>query len=265
MGRRADAQRDDDQAAGLRRLFTRSAPCFVPLVANPQVGGFGGVVLERLTTTFALGRVPVLLVDAASNSPVPSDLSVLELGGCIERLDEHTHYLAARGLPRRHVDSRGSAHGLLGALMQAAPGAAAVVVHADPTDLVRVFHDTAVRPLLLTGDRVESVKHAYAAAKLLVQRARLAHFDLLMCAAASRHARAVRTSLTNCLEGFIGAVLHGFAQIDPATDVAEPPSDELRNLLGDQLHHSLLAQHESSPHQRMHPMHHSHAWQATTT
>lgn len=265
MGRRADTAHDEDQAAGLRRLFARSAPCFVPLVANPHVGGFGGVVLERVTTTFALGRVPVLLVDAASSSPAPSDLSLLELGGCVERLDEHTHYLAARGLPRRFVDRRGSAHGLLGALMQAAPGAAAVVVHADPSELVRIFHDTAVRALLLTGDHVESVKHAYAAAKLLVQRARLAHFDLLMCAAPSRHARAVRKSLGDCVEGFLGAVLHGFAQIDPATDVAEPPSDALRNLLGDQLHHSLLTQHESSPHQRMHPMQHSHAWQATTT
>lgn len=261
----AHSPRHDDQAAGLRRMFAKSAPCFLPLVANPHVGGFGGVVLERVSTTLAQAEVPVLLVDAASTSPAPSDLALLELGGCIERLDTHTAYLAGRGLPRRFVDSRGSAQRLIGALMQAAPQAAAIVVHADATDLARMFHDTAVRPLLLGGDRVEAVKHTYAAGKLLAQRARLLSFDLLMCAPPSRHARAVSASLAQCLEGFLGAVLHATAQIDPATDVSEAPGDDLRDLLGGQLHASLLAQTDASPHQRMHPMHHGHAWQTTTT
>lgn len=256
----------EDQAAGLRRLFARAAPCFVPLVANPHLGaGFGGVVLERVSTSFALAGMPVLLLDAATTSPAPSDLALLDLAACIERLDPHTYYLAGRGLPRRFVDARGSAQGLLGALMQSLPTAAAIVVHADAADLARLFHDSAVRPVLLAGDGVESVKHSYAAGKLLAQRARLMNFDLLLCAAPSRHAKAVRASLVQCIEGFLGATLHGWAQIDPATDVAEAPADDLRELLGEQLHASLQAQHASSPHQRMHPMHHGHAWQTTTT
>jgi hypothetical protein len=204
-------------------------------------------------------------VDAASTSPAPSDLALLELSGCVEKLDSHTYYLAARGLPRRFVDARGSAQRLIGSLMQAVPSVAAIVLHADAADHARLFHDTAVRPMLIGGDRTEAVKHTYAAGKLLAQRARLASFDLLMCAAPTRHARAVTASLGNCLEGFLGAVLHATAQIDPATDVSEAPSDELRDLLGDQLHASLLAQSDASPHQRMHPMHHGHAWQTTTT
>lgn len=255
----------NDQAAGLRRMFARAAPCFLPLVANPHVGGFGGVVLERITTAFAVAGMPVLLVDAASTSPPPSDLSLLELAGCVERLDAHTYYLAARGLPRSFVDARGSAQRLLGNLMQTVPTATTIVVHADAADLARLFHDSAVRPLLLCGERVEAVKHTYAASKLLAQRARLATFDLLMCATPSRQSQAVATSLTRCIEGFLGAVLHAQAQIDPATDVAETPARDLRSLLEAQLKSSLLAQADSSPLQRMHPMHHGHAWQTTTT
>lgn len=260
-----------DQAAGLRRMFTGLGPCWLPLVANPHVGGFGGVLLERITTTFAFAGVPVLLVDAASTSPAPSDSALLDLAACIEPLDAHTHYLAAQGLPRRYVDSRGSAQRLLAALTQAAPGAAVIVVHGDATDLARIFHDSQTRPLLICGSRVEAVKHAYAAGKLLAQRARLMSFDLLMCSPPSRHARAVAASLMQCLEGFLGAVLYAQALVDPATDVAEPPRDDLRHLLQEQLRLAALS-HDTPgqaapavPHQRMPSMQHRHAWQTTTT
>lgn len=254
-----------DQAAGLRRMFARAAPCFLPLVANPHLGGFGSVVLERVTTAFAQAGIPVLLLDAAATSPEPSDLAVLDLAGCVERLDEHTYYLAGRGLPRSFVDSRGSAQRLLGALMHSVPTAQAIVVHADAADLVRCFHDGAVRPLLMCGESVESVKHAYAAGKLLAQRGRLLSFDLLMCAAPSRHARAASKSLGDCLEGFLGATLMHAAQVDPASDVTEPPAADLRRLLNEQLQASARAQHDVTSHQGIHPMQHGHAWQTTTT
>ena len=224
-----------DQADGLRRMFAGRVRRFIPLVANPHVP-FGSVALERVTTVFAAARVPVLLVDASDQSPALSDAAWIDLGTCVERLDEHTYYLAARGLPRRHVNTRGSAEALLQVLCNAAPQAAVIVLYGEPADLARIFQRAEVRPLLLCGDHPESAKHAYAAAKILAQRCGLMTFDLLMCAAeGSRAARAVATSMSECLENFLGAVLHGSAVVDPAADVADAPAPDLTELLSQQL------------------------------
>lgn len=220
-----------DQAAGLRRLFAGRQCQFVPLVANPYVT-YASVLLERLTTTLAQARIPVLLVDAAETSPRPPDVATLDLAACIEQLDPYTAYLAGRGLPRAHVDTRGHASRLLAALSAAAPGVRVVFVHGEATDLARVFHGVEARPMLLAADRVDAVKHAYAAAKVLVQRAGLMTYDLVMSAPqGSRRARAIAGSLADTVERYLGAVLADWAQVDPGADVAETPTEDLQRLL----------------------------------
>lgn len=220
-----------DQADGLRRLFAGRVRHIVPLIANPHVA-FAGVVLERITTALAAGGASTLLVDAADSSPPLSAMAHVDLAACVEQLDERTAYLAARGLPRSHVDTRGSAAGLLTALGNVAPKADTVVLHGEVLELARVFTQCELRPLLITSDHVDAVKHAYAAVKILAQRCGLMTFDVLMVAPkASRRARAIMVSLDSCAEGFMGALLQGWAHIDPAVDVTEPPDAGLCQLL----------------------------------
>ncbi len=229
-----------DQAAGLRRLFAGRQRQFIPLVANPYVG-FSSIVLERLTTALAQARIPVLLVDAAETSPQAPDVALLDLAAGIEQLDPHTAYLAGRGLPRAHVDTRGAATGLLGALANAAPQARVIIVHGEAADLVRVFQRVQARPMLIATDRVDAVKHAYAAAKIFAQRAQLLTFDLIMCAPqGSRRARAIARSLADCAEHYLGALLADWAQIDPASDVADAPGEDLQRLLLRQIQLGML-------------------------
>ena len=223
-----------DQAAGLRRLFAGRVRHIVPLIANPHVA-FAGVVLERITTALAAGGASTLLVDAADSSPPAATMAHIDLAACVEQLDERTAYLAARGLPRSYVDTRGSAASLLTALGNVAPKADTVVLHGEVLELARVFTHCELRPLLITSDHVDAVKHAYAAIKILAQRCGLMTFDVLMVApihsSASRRARAIMASLDRCAEGFMGALLQGWAHIDPAVDVSEPPDAGLCQLL----------------------------------
>ena len=58
-----------------------------------------------------------------------------------------------------------------------------MLVHASESDLCRLFMRSEARPLLLAGRSSASVTHAYAAMKLLTQRANLMVHDLLLCAA----------------------------------------------------------------------------------
>jgi flagellar biosynthesis protein FlhG len=101
-----------DQADGLRRLFARTGCLVLPLVSNPHVPG-SGVAVERLTAVLALQGRKTLVVDAGETSPPPDEASVLGLAPCIEHLSPTIAYLAAKGLPRRFVDTRGSAAHLL--------------------------------------------------------------------------------------------------------------------------------------------------------
>jgi hypothetical protein len=225
------AKQPGDQADGLRRLFAGRVRHIAPLVANPHVA-FSSVVLERVTTALAANGANTLLVDAADSSPATPDAAWFDLAACVERLDARTSYLAARGLPRTHVNTRGSAASLLTALGNVAPAANMVVLHGEASELARVFPHCEVRPIVITSDHVEAVKHAYAAMKILAQRCGLMSFDLLMVApAGSRRARAIVKSLSSCAESFIGAMVQGVAQIDPAVDVTEAPGADLRQLL----------------------------------
>jgi hypothetical protein len=212
-----------DQADGLRRMFAASRVRFVAVASNPHVA-FGGVLLERLCTAFAeLGR-RVLVVDAADTAPAPQELAVLDLAGCIEPLSAQVSYLAARGLPLRHVDARGTTGAFLDAAADAAPGTDVVLVHAGAHDLSRLFARRAPRPVLLAADHPASVTHAYASMKLLVQRNALMAFDLLLAASAHSPRRdRIAAQVAGCADNFLNAVLHGWAAVDPACDAADAP------------------------------------------
>lgn len=224
-----------DQADGLRRLFAGRACRVLALAANPHVP-FAGLVLDRLAALLAAGGSRVLVVDAAATSPAPGGLAGVDLGACIEPIAPRVAYLAARGLPLAYVDTRGSAAGFVDALLRAAPQAEIVLLHADATDLARLLKQRAVRPLLLAADHPESVKHAYASAKLLVRRCGLMTYDLLLAAAPhSPRAGAIAASLRGCAESFLGAVLCASALVDPAGDPAAPADAALARLLAAQL------------------------------
>jgi hypothetical protein len=225
-----------DQADGLRRLFAGRRQVLLPLVANPHVA-FSGVVLDRLASVLATAfQRKVLVVDAASTSPQPPELAALDLGACIEPVAPRVGYLPARGLPLAHVDTRGTAWGLVDALTRAAPEADVLLLHADATDLARIFRRRAARPVLLGADHPESIKHAYAGAKLLAQRCQLLSFDLLLAAPEqSPRAAAIASSVAGCAEGFLGACLCHWALVDPAADPHEPADAALHTLLATQL------------------------------
>ncbi len=229
-----------DQADGLRRLFARNRVKMVPVVSNPHVA-FGGVMLERLCAGFTELGLHVLVVDASERASAPSELAVMDLADAIEPLAPGVSYLAARGLPIRHVDATGSTAPFLTALTDAAPRAEVILVHAPANELCRLFARSAelarrsgdesalVRPLLLADDRPASVTHAYAALKLLTQRAGLVVHDLLLGAApSSPRAERIAIQLATCADDFLGAVLRDWVRLDPATDASEPPSEGLR-------------------------------------
>ncbi|MEO6031122.1 MAG: flagellar biosynthesis protein [Burkholderiaceae bacterium] len=229
-----------DQADGLRRLFAHARACVVPVVSNPFVA-FGGVMLERLCTAFAEHGKHTLVIDAAERANGPSELALVDLSACIERLSPQVSYLAARGLPVRFVDPTGSTAPFLDAVAEAAPHADVVLVHASAPELCRLFAHGAdpgragavtYRPLILADDRPASVTHAYAAIKLLTQRAGLVVHDLLLGAAPhSPRSERIAMQLATCADDFLGAVLRDWVQIDPACDATESPTPELRRLV----------------------------------
>jgi NAD(P)-dependent dehydrogenase (short-subunit alcohol dehydrogenase family) len=228
-----------DQADGLRRLFAHARVRLVPVVSNPFVA-FGGVMLERLCTAFAEHGKRTLVVDAAERASEPSEMALLDLAECIEPLSAQVSYLAARGLPLRFVDSTGSTASFLQAVIQAAPHCDVVLVHASASDLCRLFARGGdvdrERPLLLADDRPASVTHAYAAMKLLTQRAGLVVFDLLLGAARqSPRSERIAMQLATCADDFLGAVLRDWVRIDPASDATEAPTPDLRRLVREQL------------------------------
>jgi flagellar biosynthesis protein FlhG len=208
-----------DQAEGLRQLFAGRAGRarqVIALAANPHVA-FNATVLDRVAATLScLGR-QVLVVDAALSAPAPNELARLDLAAGIEPMMPGVAYLPARGLPLQYVDTRGSAARFVEALFDAVPSADVVLVHAEAADLARMLVRSAARPLLMAADHPESLKHAYASCKLLMQRTGLATFDLLLAAAArSPRILSIVASLRGCADSFLGALLHDWALIDPA-------------------------------------------------
>lgn len=223
-----------DQAHGLRRLFAQGGVRLVPLVSNPHVA-FSGPLLERLCSAFADEGATTLLVDACERAPAPDELAVMGLAECIERLSPELSYLAARTLPLRHVDMQGSTAPFLQALVDAAPVADVILVHAGASDLSRMFArqtiTSHVRPLLIADEHPASVTHAYAAMKLLTLRAQMMVFGLVLGAApASPRAERIAEQLSSCADNFLGAVLEGWAIVDPACRPTDPLPAGLRRL-----------------------------------
>ena len=172
-----------------------------------------------------------MVVDAGEKSPAPDELAAVDLGACVELLSDKVSYLAARGLPMRFVNSHGSAAALLNAVIEAAPMADVVLLHASAPELCRVVARREVRPVLLADDRPLSVTHAYAGMKLLVQRAGLMEHSLLLGADAhSPRALRIAQQMTDCADGFLGAALCDWASVDPQAPATEPPSAALRLL-----------------------------------
>ncbi|MDP3224142.1 MAG: flagellar biosynthesis protein [Rubrivivax sp.] len=224
-----------DQADGLRRMFAGRRRVVLPLVANPDAT-FSGVVLDRLAAELAAQGRQVLVVDASSTSPPTHEMAALDLAACVETVSSHVAYLPAGGLPMAYVDTRGCAGGFIDAMQRAAPQAEVLLLHADAQDLARIFKRRAARPLLIGADQPDSIKHAYAGAKLLVQRCSLMTFDLLLAAPPqSPRVTAIAQSLAGCAETFLGAVLLHTALIDPAGDPGAAPDAALANLLAAQL------------------------------
>ena len=232
-----------DQADGLRRMFSGPPVRFVPVVSNPHIA-FGGVLLERLCTAFAERKASTLVVDSAERAGEAGEMALVDLGQCIERLSERVAYLPARGLPIRFVDSTGSTRGLLQAIAEAAPRCRIVLVHASAPELCRMFSQRRVQgatsdapsPIVLAEDRPDSVTHAYAAMKLLTQRAGLPVFDMVLGAAPhSPRAERIATQMASCADSFFGAALRDWARVDPAGDATAPPSLALARLVAHRL------------------------------
>lgn len=219
-----------DQAHGLRRLFAASKVRFVPVVSNPRVGN-AGILLEGLCAAFSELGLQTLVVDAGEQSPAPSELAQVDLSNCIERLSSRVSYLAARGLPMRHINSNGSAASFLEAVADAAPQADVILLHAPAAELARVVALREVRPLLLADSDPRSVTEAYAGMKWLTQRAGLMVYSLLMaCHPQLRVATRIAQQLSSCADGFLGAVLRDWACLDPKSSANAPLSQELRHL-----------------------------------
>lgn len=225
-----------DQADGLRRLFAASRLRFVPVLSNPHVA-FAGVMLERLCTAFAEHGLHTLLVDAGERAPQPHELAALGLSGCVETLSAEVSYIAARGLPLRYVDTQGSTADFLGAVADAAPHADVVLVHANASDLARMFARRPERALLLASDHPSSVTHAYAGMKVLAARSGLRAFDLLLQAQPdSPRIERIAEQMSQCADQFLGAALHAWADVDPASPPQSAPSHALRHLVRLTLH-----------------------------
>lgn len=224
-----------DQAHGLRQLFAASRQCFVPLVHNPHVA-FGGVAMERLCTAFAERGLHTLVVDAADTASPPQELAQVDLSACIEALSAEVSYLAARGLPMRHLDSRGRTTGFLAALVAAAPRAEVMLVHAGAADIARLFAGRTPRPILLAAESPDSLTHAYGSMKLLAQRLGVLAYDLVIAGSGQpRRIHRIADRLADCGDRFLGAVLSDWALVDPSREADEVLPPALRRLAEAQL------------------------------
>jgi hypothetical protein len=228
-------RRAADQADGLRRLFASNRHCLVPVVSNAEID-CPGILLERLANAFTALGARTLVVDAAENAPQPSELIDIDLPASIEKLSPTTAYLAARGVPRRRVDARGSSEAWLSQVESAAPWADVVLVHAEARDMARLLGQREVHPVLLASLAPASLTDAYAAMKLLAQRCGLMSFDLLVgVAGGPRRGRLVVERLASTADAFLGGVLRASAVIDRAEPLTTRGAPDLARLAAGQL------------------------------
>lgn len=228
-----------DQAHGLRQMFPTRVLRFVPVVSNPQMM-FGGVILERLCAAYAGFGLNVLVVDAGERARPPSELAAFDLSEGIEPLSSHIHYLAAKGLPLRHVDAQGSSSTLIDLLADAAPQMDVILLHASASELVRVLARRArgvnLRPLLFTDEQPAGLTHAYGAVKTMVQRAQWMAYNLLVCAGpTSTMSAEIARRLGECADNFLGAAQRDWQQINPMEPATQDPSPAFLDMAADLL------------------------------
>jgi hypothetical protein len=202
------------------------------------------LVIDRLCGAASALGLHTLVVDAADNAPAPHEMALIDLPSCVEALSDDVSYLAARGLPIRHVDAQGRCAGFLDALQAAAPQADLVLVHAGSIDLTRLFAHQSLRPLLMGADSPRAMTEAYATLKRLTQRPGWMAHDLLIVADphGPRTAR-LGESLAECAERFLGAAIHDCVVIDPHTE-SHGADARLVHLLRAQMAQDLL--HDSA-------------------
>ena len=118
----------------------------------------------------------------------------------------------------------------LEALRAVAIQADVVLLHANALDLRRMFVGRTPRPVLLAGNRPDSLTHAYTSMKLLSQRLGALGYDLVIAGdVAPRRARKMADRLTECADHFLGAALRQVAVLDPQVPPHTPlPLDLLR-------------------------------------
>jgi flagellar biosynthesis protein FlhG len=225
-----------DQADGLRRMFASSRAALVPVVANPHVEHHGAL-LARLAAVFAEQGLNTLVVDAADTAPEPGELAFIDLAACVEPLAPQLAYLAARGLPMQHVDTRGSCASFLPRVANVVADIDVIVLHAEARVLARMLGPRDSRPVLLAGGEGESITHAYAALKLLVQRLQILSFDLVTPTLRGRGPTPAQVvhRVADCADRFLGAALHDSASIDPDLASGAPVGAELVRLARAQL------------------------------
>ncbi len=228
-----------DQAHGLRQMFPNRILRFVPVVSNPQVI-FGGVVLERLCAAYAGFGLKTLVVDAGERARAPSELAFFDLSEDIESLSDDVSYLPAKGLPLRHVDAQGSSSSFIDVLADAAPQVDVVVLHASASELVRVLGKPAkghnLCPLVFTDEKAEGLTHAYAAVKVMTQRAQWMAHDLVVCAGpGSTMGAQVAKRLAQCADSFLGAAQRDWVLINPMEPATQDPSDAFLSMAADLL------------------------------
>ncbi|MEY8875020.1 MAG: flagellar biosynthesis protein [Leptothrix sp. (in: b-proteobacteria)] len=225
-----------DQADGLRRLFSPRSLRFIPVVSNPFIA-HGGVLIERLCSALEAMDQHTLLVDASERGGPPKELTSFDLAEGLEPLSDKVSYLAARGLPVRWVDSRGSTRSFLDAVVDAAPNSQVVLVHGSAIEIARLFGRgdeglSRPRPIVLCDDRPDAMTHAYAAMKVLAQRADWRCHDLLMCAPPdSTQATSVADRLSQCADLFLGGVQRAWVQVDPAEAPTAMPTKNLLTMV----------------------------------
>jgi flagellar biosynthesis protein FlhG len=240
----SDSRAANDQAAGLRRLFGSARKRFVALAHNEQVTQ-ASLVIDRLCDAAAALGLHTLVVDAADSASAPHEMALIDLPLCVETVSDDVSYLAARGLPIRHVDTQGRCTAFLKALEHAAPQADLVLVHAGTVDLARLFAGQRLRPLLLGADTPRAMTEAYASLKRLALRPGwLAHDLLIVADPDGPRTERLGESLAECAERFLGAAIHDCVVIDPRADAASTPDARLIHLLRAQMAQDLL--HDSA-------------------
>jgi flagellar biosynthesis protein FlhG len=225
-----------DQAEGLRRLFAAGRrQRLVPVAFNAHVD-CTPVLLERLAGAFTELGAHTLVIDAADSAPRANAMAEVDLAAAIEPLGAQMSYLAARGLPLRHVNSRGSCEAWLSAVESAAPQADVLLLHANARDLVRLLGRREVRPVLTTSLDPASLTDAYTSMKLLAQRSGLMTFDLLTgMAGAPKAAQRIAERLADCADSFLGAVVREAVWLDKRDPLDTPATPALARLAANQL------------------------------